>query len=181
MKTAILPFALSLLACGGGPGGTGTLAGATPGSGAGFGGTSGAIATSTPGRGATGTSRGAAGASSSGSAATGTTTASGGFAGSCLVNNSEEAALNGDAVCYDFVGSIYIASDVQADCPTYGPFNSAGTYSSSPCSTAGSLGTCTVGAGTSGEFQMIEFAAGSTPLTAAQAAMNCASIQGTWQ
>jgi hypothetical protein len=64
-------------------------------------------------------------------------------AGSCLFTT--DAGYN---YCQDFLGTEYNSSAAENSCSV-----GKGTYSSSPCATAGALGVCAIGTGTADNFQ----------------------------
>jgi hypothetical protein len=63
--------------------------------------------------------------------------------GSCMFTTDA-----GYDYCQDFLGTEFNSSAAQNTCST-----GNGTYSSSPCSTAGALGVCAIGAGTADNYQ----------------------------
>lgn len=64
-------------------------------------------------------------------------------AGSCLFTT--DAGYN---YCQDFLGTEFNSSAAENTCSV-----GNGTYSSSPCSTAGALGVCAIGTGTADNYQ----------------------------
>jgi hypothetical protein len=87
-------------------------------------------------------------------------------------NNSENSAGScntGVGVCYDWTGSGYTASDVEAGC--------GGMYSSSPCTSENLVGSCIILEGTISEYITRYYA---PTYTAADAQFACTALGGTW-
>lgn len=104
--------------------------------------------------------------------------ACGGPVGSCLFTTDA-----GYDYCEDFLGSEFSSNVAQNSCN--GPANAilglpVGTYSSSPCSTAGSLGSCAIGSGTADNYRYTYTPSGGTPPTATAVESACGVAGGTF-